>query len=347
MRAVVCRQFTSYHDLTLEEVPEPELVPGSVRIDIKAAGVSFATSLVVSARYQRKPPLPFSPGTEVAGEVLEVAPDVTHLQPGQRVCASLDWGGQAEQAVAPALAVHPLPDALSFAEGTALPASYGTALGALRWATELKPDETLLVHAAAGALGSACVQVGRAIGARVIGTAGDPAKRTLASRAGCEAVIDYGEDDWPQQVKDLTDGRGVDLVADPVGGKVAELSLRALAQHGRLLTLGYTSGTIPALPANLLLVKNLSAIGFNYGTYLGWSPNDERVKHAPAVAELHRQLYDWAEAGLIRPFVSHRFPLAKYEEALETVLQRRALGKVVLDMALADDAAPVIDGATS
>ncbi|MEQ9640704.1 MAG: NADPH:quinone oxidoreductase family protein [Alphaproteobacteria bacterium] len=344
MRAVVCRQFTTYHDLKLEQVPEPDLGPGAVLIDVKAAGVSFATSLVVSGRYQRKPPLPFSPGTEIAGVVLEVAPDVTRFRPGDRVYAHLDWGGHAQQVVARAIAVQPLPDALSFAAGTALPASYGTALGALTWATELKPGETLLVHAAAGALGSACVQVGRALGARVIGTAGDPAKRALASRAGCDAVVDYGEDDWPRQVKDLTDGRGVDVVADPVGGKVAELSLRALAQHGRLLTLGYTSGAIPALPANLLLVKNLSAIGFNYGTYLGWSPNDERVKHAPAVAALHRRLHAWAEAGLVRPFVSHRFPLAQFTEALETVLGRRALGKVVLDMALADDAAPVIDG---
>lgn len=344
MRAVVCRQFSSYHDLRLEQVPEPELSPGAVRIETRAAGVSFATSLVVSGRYQRKPPLPFTPGTEIAGVILEVAPDVSGLAPGQRVYAAIDWGGQAEQAVAPAPAVYPLPEGLDFAAATALASSYPTALGALSWATELKPGETLLVHAAGGALGSACVQVGRALGARVIGTAGSPAKRTLASRAGCEAVLDYGRDDWPQQVKDLTDGRGCDVVADPVGGKVGELSLRALAQQGQLLTLGYTSGQIPALPANLLLVKNLSAIGFNYGMYLGWSPNDERVKYAPAVAALHRRLYDWAAAGLIRPFVSHRFPLAKFTEALETVLERRALGKVVLDMALDDAAQPVTDG---
>jgi NADPH2:quinone reductase len=322
MRAVLCRQFSSYHDLKLEDLPEPDLPAGAVRVAIRAAGVSFATSLVVAGRYQRKPPLPFTPGTEIAGEVIEVAPDVATHTIGQRVYAAIDWGGQAEQAIVPAFMAHPLPDRVGFAQGTGLATSYPTALGALTWATELRPDEVLLVHAGGGALGSAAVQCGRALGARVIGTAGSADKRALASRAGAETVIDYNDDDWPQHIKALTGGRGCDVVADPVGGAAAVRSLRALAPHGRLLTLGYASGTIPDLPANLLLVKNLAAIGFNYGTYLGWSPPDERVRHAPAVAALHRCLAGLIERGHVRPFVSHRFPLVEFRAALETVLER-------------------------
>ena len=347
MRAVLCRQFSSYEDLTLEDVPDPELPAGAVRVAIRAAGVSFATSLVVAGKYQRKPPLPFTPGTEIAGEVVEVAPDVTTHRVGQRVYAAIDWGGQAERAIVPAFMAHPLPERVGFAQATALATSYPTALGALTWATVLQPDEVLLVHAGGGALGSAAVQLGRALGARVLATAGSGDKRMLASRSGAETVLDYGADDWPQQVKALTGGRGCDVVADPVGGDAAVKSLRALAPHGRLLTLGYASGTIPNLPANLLLVKNLAAIGFNYGTYIGWSPPDERVRHAPAVAALHRQLGALVETGHVRPFVSHRFPLAGYKAALETVLQRRALGKVVLDMNLPDDAGPQTDGAAA
>lgn len=332
MRAVLCREFGPYENLKLEEVPPPALPETGVRIATRAAGVSFATSLIVTGRYQRKPPLPFVPGTEVAGIVTETGPGVTHVQPGDRVLASIDWGGQAEEAVALADGVHPMPDGMGFVEATTFPVSYATSYAALVWKANLAEGETLLVHGAAGAVGLAAVEIGKALGAEVIATASTAEKLELARAHGADHAVNYTNQDLAPTVKFLTRDRGADVVFDPVGGEVTLASLRCLAREGRLLTIGYAGGTIPEIPANLLLVKNLSVIGLNYGTYLGWSPGDNRALYAPRVAELQHRLAELYTAGHLRPFVSHRFRLDDFQAAMQTVLARRALGKVVLEM---------------
>ena len=331
MRAVVCHAFGPFENLLLEEAPAPELRPGTVRIRHEAIGVSFATHLVVAGRYQRRPPLPFSPGTEVAGVVAEVGGGTTRVRPGDRVLATLDWGGQAEQSVAPEVCVHPIPDAMGFAEATNFALSYPTSYAALVWKARLQAGEVVLVHGAAGAVGIAAVEIAKALGACVIATAGNAEKVDLAIAHGADHGVVYGEDGVAAAVKALTEGRGADVIIDPIGGPVTRDSLRAINREGRLLALGFASGAIPEIPANLLLLKNISALGLNYGTYVGWGPEDDREEFAPEVSALQQQLFTWFEEGRLHPVVSHRFPLERFQEAMATVLSRASRGKVVLE----------------
>lgn len=335
MRALWCREFGPVEDLSIEDIDTPEPGPDEVRIKIMAAGVSFATSLIVTGRYQRKPPLPFSPGTEIAGIIDAAGAEVTDFTPGQRVYAGIDWGGQAEYVVTRAVNVHPMPSGMDFAEATALALSYPTSAGALLWAGGLKRGETLLVHAGAGAVGMSSIQIGKALGARVLATAGGPERCAFAVEQGADAAFDYKSGDFRNAVKEATEGRGADMVIDPVGGEVTRESLRCLAPQGRIITIGFASGTIPEVPANLLMLKNASLIGFNLGVYLGWGLVDERDEHANRMALLHGRLADWYRAGLIAPKVSHRFPLEGFFDALDMVLERKVFGKVVTEPALA------------
>ena len=333
MRAVLCREFGPYENLRLAEVPAPAMVPGGVPTRIAPAGVSFATSLVVAGRYQRRPPLPFVPGTEVAGLVVETAPGVRRFRPGDRVYASLDWGGQAEEAVADAGVTYALPDAVDFAAGTLLPISYPTAFAALMWRARLRAGETVLVLAAAGGVGLAAVEIARAVGARVIAAAGGADRLAVARRHGAGEGIDYRTEDLAARAKALTGGRGVDVVVDPVGGEATRAALSALARGGRLVTVGFAGGTIPDVPANVVMVKNLALLGLNYGTYMGWSPGEPAADHAARRHALHRRLAGWLAEGRLRPAVSHRFALDAFQAAMRTVLERRATGKVVLEPA--------------
>lgn len=329
---LVCQQFGHWSELQLLRLPRPPLAPGQVRLRVRHAGVGFAVSLFVSGKYQRRPPLPFTPGTEVAGEVLEVAPDVMHLAPGQRVVAALDWGGFAEEAVITADTVYPLPDGIPLAKAVALPVTYGTTWAALEWRAALRPGETLLVHGASGSLGMAAVQIGRHMGARVIATASTAAKREAALANGAHHALDAAAGTLAAEVKALCPGGGVDVVFDPVGGALFDASLRCTAPEGRLLSIGYASGQIPSVPANLLLVKNLSLIGFNYGTYIGWGLTDERRRYAaPVQAMLARLLAAVASGAMPLPMTQH-FPLTDWHAALDTTLSRRAIGKVILDL---------------
>lgn len=329
---LVCNQFSHWHDLRLERLQRLPLAPGQVRLRVRHAGVGFAVSLFVSGTYQRKPPLPFVPGSEVSGEVLEVAPDVTHLVPGQRVVAALDWGGFAQEVVTTADTVYPLPDAIALAKAVALPITYGTTWAALEWRAALRPGETLLVHGASGSLGMAAVQIGRHMGARVIATASTAAKREAALTNGAHHALSATPETLATAVKALCPRGGVDVVFDPVGGALFDASLRCTAPEGRVLSIGYTSGQIPSAPANLLLVKNLSLIGFNYGYYIGWGLTDERQRYAPTVqAMVARLLAAVANGAMPLPMTQH-FPLADWHAALDTTLSRRAIGKVILDL---------------
>lgn len=331
MRAVVCRRWCEFDELEIEDFELPALPAGGVRIAVHYASVSFATSLWVAGKYQVKPPLPFVPGTECAGVVVACAPGVTRCKPGDRVVAVLDWGGFAEEAIASELAVFPVPDALDLRRAIYLPNSYGTALAALRWRARIAPGETLLVHGAGGAVGLAAVELGKALGAgRVIATAGSDAKLEVARAHGADSTIRSDAADLAAQVKAATGGRGADVVFDPVGGDLFDASLRCIAQEGRLLTIGYASGRIPSAPANLLLVKNASVMGFNYGTYLGWGPGADRARHAPRIRANVDELFGWCVAGALDPLIGRTFPFSRYREAMASVKNRQAVGKVIL-----------------
>jgi len=330
--ALVCTHWGHWRELALQRVQRIPLAPGQVRIRVRHAGVGFAVSLFVSGKYQRKPPLPFTPGTEASGEVIEVAPDVTRLYPGQRVMAALDWGAFGEEVVATAETVYPLPEALNLAHAAALPITYGTAWAALEWRAYLQPGDTLLVHGASGALGMAAVQIGRLMGAQVIATASTEAKRVAALHNGAHHALPSDAEALAASVKALCPKGGVDVVFDPVGGDLFDASLRCTAPEARVLVIGFASGRIPNAAANLLLVKNVSLIGFNYGYYIGWGLTDERKRYAPQVQGVIARLLDALDNGSMPPPMTQRFAFSQWKEAIETTMSRRAVGKVILDL---------------
>jgi len=331
MWAVRCHEWMRYQDLPLEEVPPPVLGPGQVRIAIHAAGVSFATSLVTEGRYQRKPPRPFTPGTEIAGVVTEAAPGVRQVAVGDRVCAVIDWGGHAEEAVCDPATVFRLPDSLPFHLAPQFPTSYGTSYTALSWRAKLQPGETLLVHGAAGAVGLAAVELGKAMGARVIATASTAEKLAVARAHGADAGVLFPSAAALEEIRAAAPD-GADVVYDPVGGDAFDLSLRAVAQGGRMLVIGFAAGRVQQIPGNILLVKNISVLGFNYGKYIGWGLRDERHEHEAAVRAAMGQMFRWYEEGKLKPTTSHRFALSDYAKAMDAVLARQGIGKIVLDM---------------
>jgi NADPH2:quinone reductase len=331
MRAVVCRQWAEYEALPLEAVSPPAMRPYGVRIATHAAGVSFATTLIVSGNHQTKPAFPFTPGTEVAGVVTECAPEVRRVKVGDRVCAAPEWGGHAEEVVALEHNVFPIPDSLPFATAVQFPLSYGTAYGALVWRARTQPGEVVLVFGASGAVGLAAVEVAKALGAMVIACVGSPPKEAAAREHGADHVLVGAPETLREPIKEITKGRGVDVVFDPVGGTAFDVAIRVAAPLCRLFVIGFASGQRPVAPANILLVKNIDVIGFYFGRYI-WDGIVPRLDWDREVADAFVQLFRWYEAGLLKPTASLRFPLAQYREAMESVVQRRGIGKVVLEM---------------
>jgi NADPH2:quinone reductase len=324
MRAIVCRELKGPDGLALEDRPVPAPGPGEVRIRVRAAGLNFADTLIIKGQYQDKPPLPFVPGMEIAGQIEQRGEGVAGFVPGDRVMATLDHGGFAEEAVTAASNVVPLPDSIDYVTAAGFAIAYGTAYGALVWAGRLQADEILLVHGAAGGVGLATVECGRALGARVIATARGAEHLEVASAHGADALIDTASEDVRARVRELTEGRGADVVFDPIGGELFTASLRSIAWEGRLLVIGFASGQIPQIPANLLLVKNAAAIGFYWGSYR---------RHDPArVHAAFHELLRWHAERRIRPHVSEVHPLSEAKTALERLLARQSTGKVVLTM---------------
>ncbi len=322
MQAIVCRALSGLDGLAIEDVPLPEPGPGEVRIRVRAAGLNFADSLMIKGQYQDRPALPFVPGMEVAGQIERCGDGVAGFTPGDRVMATPDHGGFAEEVVTRAVNVVRLPDTIDYRTAAGLAVAYGTAYGALSWGARLQAGETLVVHGAAGGVGLATVECGRALGARVIATARGAEHLSVAEAHGADAVIDTASEDVRLRVKELTRGRGADVVFDPVGGALFTASLRSIAWGGRILVVGFASGEIPQIPANLLLVKNAAAIGFYWGSYR---------RHDPArVHAGFEQLLAWHGEGRIRPHVSAVRPLAEARAALELLLARKSTGKVVL-----------------
>jgi NADPH2:quinone reductase len=328
MRAVLCESWRDFDELELRDIPSPPLRPRGVRIRVAAAGVSFATQLVVAGKYQRRPPLPFVPGTEVVGTVIEAAPDAEAPPPGSRVFAVLDWGGYAEEAVADDIHVVAIPDGLPLEPAVAFPISYPTAGAGLLWRARLRPGDWVLVQGAAGGVGLAGVEIAKAIGARVVARAG-AGKQALLHARGADAVLDSAQP-FREAVLAATGGQGVACVLDTIGGEAFGESLRCLADGGTLVVIGFAGGGIPSVAANILLLKNIAVAGVNWGSYVGWSPGDGREAHAPRVRALWTQLMGWWQAGLLRPEVHAAHPLEQFREAMAEVRGRRSAGRVIL-----------------
>jgi NADPH2:quinone reductase len=328
MRAVLCRELRGLDALELADLPTPEPGACGVRICVRAAGVNFADSLMLTGRYQEKPPLPFTPGLELAGVIDAVGAGARGLESGQRVLAVVSHGAFAEQAVARADDVVLLPDDMDEVTAAGFAIAYGTAHGALRWRAGLHAGETLVVHGAGSGVGLTAVECGKAIGAVVIATARGAEKLEVARAHGADHVIDSDSPDLKDRIRALTDGRGADVVYDPIGGAVFAASLRAVAWEGRIVAIGFASGQVPQIPANLLLVKNASVHGFYWGSYRKHDP--ERLRDGL------KELFAWHRRGLIRPLVSQTLPLARTAEAIRLLTERRAIGKVVVTMAETD-----------
>ena len=323
MRALICRQWGGVDELTVGDAPVPEPAPGEVLIRVKATAVNYADSIMVAGRYQTKPPLPFSPGLETAGVVAACGREVSTLKPGDRVMAILAYGGLAEFAVAPATETYVIPHGMSFAEAGAFPIAYISSHVAIRWQGRLEAGETLLVLGAAGGVGLAAVEIGKAMGAHVIAEASTPEKLAAAVEHGADATIDYSTDQLTDRVIALTEGRGADVCFDPVGGSLFDAALSSLGWGGRILLVGFVAG-VPQIPANRLLVKHRAALGSSL-RYFRW--------HAPeklrgSVDELFR----WYGEGRLKPCVTHRLPLEQSVEAIRLLTERRAHGKVVVEL---------------
>jgi NADPH2:quinone reductase len=319
--AVVCREFGPIDRLTVESLPDPAPGAGEVVIDVRAAGVNFPDGLMVRGEYQVKPPRPFTPGAEVAGVVSALGAGVTEVAVGDRVLALCIIGGYAEKVVVAADRCQAIPDSMEFDAAAGLMLVYGTAYHALTDKGRLAAGETLLVLGAAGGVGLAAVQIGRAMGARVIAAASSEAKLHLARQNGAELCINYARDDLRADLKRVAPG-GVDVVFDPVGGGMTEAAVRGLGWGGRLLVIGFANGEIPRLPLNLLLLKEAAAIGVFFGAF---------TQNAPKVfAEGVARLLAWCEDGTLRPHIGGRFVLQDAGQALAEVMERRAQGKIVL-----------------
>jgi NADPH2:quinone reductase len=329
MKAVVCRQYGLAH-AQIEDGPSPALAPGEVRIAVKAAGVSFANLLVIDGKHQNRADPPFTPGTEIAGIVLECASDVVRFRPGDRVVAGIRKGGFAQEAIAPCETVFALPDAVDFAAGSHFPTLYATAYAALKWRAALQPGETLLVHGAAGGSGLAAIEIGKVLGARVIATAGSAAKVAATLAHGADLAIHHRERNFREEVLAATEGRGADVIFDPVGGTVFQESLRCIASEGRLLPIGFAGGDIPQIPANLLLVKNVSVLGVYWGYYMGWARQAPPASLEPRRRAAFSEMLGWAAAGRLRPHTHRSYALADFREALAALSAREVIGRNVL-----------------
>jgi NADPH2:quinone reductase len=322
MKAMLARSWGEPSTLDYADVPVAEPGENQVRIAVRAIGCNFPDILIVQGKYQKRPPLPFSPGCEVAGVVTDVGPGVAGLTPGDRVFALMSWGAYAESVVVPASHVYTLPPALTFEEGAAFGLVYQTSYCALVHRASLRRGETLLVHAAAGGVGLAAVQIGKALGARVVATVGSPEKLAVARAAGADVLIDYRAADWVERVKAETAGAGADVIYDPVGGDTFDGSTRCISFEGRLLVVGFAGGRIAAVATNRILLKNISIVGVHWGLYNERDP--------ARVRGWMTELTSMVQAGSLRPVVFKTYPLREAAQALAAIASRESYGKVVL-----------------
>jgi NADPH2:quinone reductase len=324
MKAVLCKEFGPVDQLVVADVPSLAAGPGQVVISVKACGINFPDGLIVQGKYQTKPPLPFSPGLEVAGVIKALGEGVTGLTVGQRVLGFPGVGGLAEEVALDAYLVFPMPDSMSFADGAGFLITYATSHHALKTRGKLKAGETLLVLGAAGGVGLTAVELGKVMGAKVIAAASSDEKLALCKDYGADEVINYSTENLKDRLKVLTGGKGVDVVYDPVGGPLAEQAVRSLAWLGRFLVIGFAAGEIPKIPINLLLLKSSSIVGVYWGAALKADPKAGREDVA--------ELLGWYAEGKLKPCISATFPLERAAEAILEVTSRRTTGKVVVVM---------------
>jgi NADPH2:quinone reductase len=322
-KAVVCRELGPPEKLRLEQLASVALAPGEVRVAVHAAGINFPDILMAAGEYQLKPELPFIPGVEAAGDVVEIAGGVDGVAVGDRVIIKLRHGGYADEVIVTPSQLTPLPTGFDYAEGATFLAAHGTAYHALIDRGQLAPGEVLLVQGAGGGVGLAAVELGKLIGAVVIAAASSEKKLAVARARGADHGVLYGREPFRNAVKRITDGRGADVVFDPVGGEVFEQSLRCIAWGARVLVIGFTGG-IGRAKTNLLLIKGASVLGVRAG---------EAVRKNPALGEVRvKALLEWAQRGKIRPNISHRLPFEDYAAAMRLLIDRKAIGRVALMM---------------
>jgi NADPH2:quinone reductase len=322
MKAVLCKELGMPDKLVVEDVPSPNAAPGQVVVSVKACGVNFPDTLIIQGKYQFKPEMPFSPGGEVAGVVKQIGEGVKRVKPGDRVIAFNTWGGFAEEMVVDADRTIPMPASMDFVAAAAFVLTYGTSYHALKDRADIKAGETLLVLGAAGGVGLAAVQLGKAMGARVIAAASSDEKLKVCRENGADETINYGLEDLRARVKVITAGKGVDVVYDPVGGPYSEPALRDMAWKGRFLVVGFAAGDIPKVALNLTLLKGCSIVGVFWGAFTRNEPERNR--------ENNWELMAMSAAGKIRPHIHATYPLERAAEALNEVLNKRVSGKVVL-----------------
>jgi NADPH2:quinone reductase len=324
MKAWQAAEWCEPEGLRLNQVPLPEPGASQVRIRNRAAALNFFDLLQIQGKYQVKAPHPFTPGAEVAGIVDAVGPAVTSVAAGDRVLAFTNGGGYAEASITDSFRVFPIPEGLDYAGAAAMPIVYHTSWFALKQRALLKEGEWLLVHAGASGVGMSAIQIGKALGARVIATAGEPRKLEFARAQGAEFTLNYGTPKWVDDVKEITDRRGVDVVYDPVGGDVFDLSTKCIAREGRLLVIGFAGGRIPTIETNRVLLKNLSVVGVFWGDYVGARPW--------YLGETQTALEGLYEAGKIRPAAGRRYAFSDAPAALRDLAERKVIGKAVLDI---------------
>lgn len=325
MKAMLCHEWCGPDGLKLEDVASPEPGAGEVRVDVHCAGVNFPDLLMIAGKYQFKPPFPFSPGMEVAGTISAVGEGVTGFRSGDRVMAmTSNGGGYAEQAVASASKTFLLPDGVTYEQAAGFPVTYGTTYHALKDRGELKAGEVLLVHGASGGVGLNAVELGKRMGATVIGTVGSDAKMDIVRQYGADHVFNYSEHSIREKVKELTGGEGADVIYDPVGGDAFDESMRCISWGGRLLVVGFASGRIPEAKANLVLLKQCQIVGVFWGAWTQKFPDECRSQFDT--------LLGWCAEGKLKPHVSMRFSLEESPEAMKALAARKATGKVIVNV---------------
>ncbi len=322
MKAVLCRSFGPSEALQVEETNWPVPAANEVVIEVKACGVNFPDTLIIEGKYQFKPPFPFSPGGEVAGVIRAVGEGVTHLKSGDAVLALTGWGGFAEGVVIDSRRAFPIPAGLDFQTAASVLYTYGTSYHALKDRAHLQPGETLLVLGAAGGVGLAAVMLGKLMGATVIAAASTDEKLALCREYGADETINYSEDDLRNRLKELTGGKGVDVVYDPVGGALADPALRSMNWNGRYLVVGFAAGKIPELPMNLPLLKGCSVVGVFWGAFADRQPKD----NARNLAEI----IQFIQTGKIKPHIQAVYPLEQAAQALKDMQARKVMGKLLI-----------------
>jgi len=324
VKAVLCESFGPAENLTLADIEAPQLLPGHVIVEIRACALNFPDVLMIEGKYQSLPPFPFTPGGEFAGVVSEVADDVQNWQLGDEVFGACGHGAMAEHICVSAKSLRAKPQNMGFAQASGISTTYGTSYYALKQRANLQAGETLLVLGAAGGVGLAAVELGKAMGARVIAAASSPEKLRIAQQAGADDLIDYSDGELKEKVKTLTEGKGVDVIYDPVGGPMFDQCMRCINWGGRVLIVGFVGGDIPKVPTNLILLKSCQVVGVFYGAFSGRFPAENQQNFV--------EIIDMFNSGNLKALVGGEYALDDYVDALNCLSQRRAVGKIVVNI---------------